>query len=306
MATVPAAPTLSIGMPVYNGAKYLEYTLECLRKQEFEDVEVLISDNASTDETAEIARAAAAQDPRIRFVAQAENLGPAENFNYVFRHTRGEFFTWLACDDVFDPVYHRRMVELLRSRPEAAAAMCRVRLVDHENNLMEYADEEPNDGDDPDPIERFIRYASFSHWCQYTYGVSRRTAMANTRLLLPFWSSDRLWCAELALEGPLLRDPDNLFFVRQHPERLTRRMGRRERATQSFYLTPDGSRAVTLYYAKQLRESIERSHLSDADKARGRRALRAWSLRNSSKLVRSAGRATLETVAKPFSGLRGK
>jgi glycosyltransferase involved in cell wall biosynthesis len=304
MAAVHGAPTLSIGMPVYNGAKYLEYTLECLRKQEFDDVEVLISDNASTDATGEIAQAAAAQDPRIKFVRQPENLGPAENFNYVFRHTRGEFFTWLACDDVFDPRYHRRMVELLRGRPSAAAAMCRVRLIDHENNLMEYADEVPNDGDHPDPVERFIRYAAFSHWCQYSYGVSRRAAMAKTRLLLPFWSSDRLWCAELALEGELLREKENLFFVRQHPERLTRRMGRRERATQSFYLTPDGSRAVALYYAKQLRGSIERSDLPEADKARARRALRSWMLRNSSKLVRSAGRATLETVSKPFSGAR--
>jgi glycosyltransferase involved in cell wall biosynthesis len=304
MAAVHGSPRLSIGMPVYNGAKYLEYTLECLRKQEFEDVEVLISDNASTDATPDIARAAAAADPRIRFVRQPENIGPAENFNYVFRHTTGEFFTWLACDDVFDPRYHRRMVEHLVARPEAAAVMCRVRLIDHENNPMEYADEVPNDGDHPDPIERFIRYASFSHWCQYSYGVSRRSAMAKTRLLLPFWTSDRLWCAELALQGPLLRDPENLFFVRQHPERLTRRMGRRERATQSFYLTPSGSRAVTLYYAKQLRESIERSDLSEPDKARGRRALRNWALRNSPKLVRSAGRATLETVTKPFSAGR--
>jgi glycosyltransferase involved in cell wall biosynthesis len=302
MTAAYGTPTLSIGMPVYNGAKYLEYTLECLRKQELEDVEVLISDNASTDETPEIAREAAAQDPRITFVRQPENLGPAENFNYVFRHTRGEFFTWLASDDVFDPRYHRRMVEHLQARPEAAAAMARVRLIDHHNNPMDFADEVPNDGDHPDPIERFIRYAEFSHWCQYTYGVSRRSAMAKTRLLLPFWSSDRLWCAELALEGQLLRDPENLFFVRQHPERLTRRMGRREKVTTSFYLTPSGSRAVALYYAKQLRGSIERSDLPEAEKARGRRALRNWALRNSPKLVRSAGRATLETMSRPFTG----
>jgi len=299
MTAAIGAPTLSIGIPVRNGSRYLADTLDCLRKQEFADVEVLVSDNDSTDETPDIVRAAAAQDPQIRYVRQAENIGPAENFNYVFRHTRGEFFTWLACDDLFDPTFHRRMVELLRRRPDAAAAMSRVQLVDSAGNLMHHSDE-PVDGDHPDPVERFIRYAGFSHYCQFCYGVVRRSAMETTRLLQPFWTSDRLYCAELALAGPLLRDPETLFHVRQHPERLTRRIGRRERLTTSFYLTPDGSRAVTLYYARQLRESVERSELSPADKARARRALRAWSVRNSPRLLRSAGRATIEVVSRSF------
>ena len=294
-------PTLSIGIPVFNGARYLGHTLECLRRQEFEDVEILISDNASTDGTAEIAQRAAEADPRISYVRQPFNMGPTANNNYLFHHTSGEFFTWLACDDGFEPGYHRRMVGMLRARPDAAAAMSRVRLIDPDGNPLDHADETPRDGDHPDPVERFMRYASFSHWCQYTYAVMRRTAMARTRLLLPFWGSDRLWCAELAMQGPLLRDPETLFFVRQHPDRLTRRMGRAERYTMSFYLTPTGSRAMTLYYAKQLRESIERSGLTGADKARARRAMRAWTLRNAPRLMRSAGRATLETVISPFA-----
>lgn len=301
MAAVTNAPTLSIGMPVHNGARYLEHTLECLRGQRFDgEVEVLVSDNASTDETPEIIRAAAAADPRIRYVRQEVNLGPAGNFNYVFQHTTGEYFTWLASDDLFEPDFHQRMVDMLRARPDAAAAMSRVRLVDEHNELMVHADE-PIEGDHPDPIERFIRYAGYNHYCQYSYSVVRRSAMAKTRLLLPFWSSDRLWCAELALAGSLLRDRETLFYVRQHRDRLTRRMGRRDRVTTSFYLTPSGSRAVTLYYAKQLREAIERAELSNADKVRGRRALRGWAVRNSTRLVRSVGRATLETVTKPFA-----
>jgi glycosyltransferase involved in cell wall biosynthesis len=300
MVAGAGGPTLSIGIPVRNGARYLGDTLDCLRKQEFGDVEILISDNASTDETPEIIRAAAGHDPRIRHIRQTENLGPADNFNYVFRHTTGEFFSWLACDDLFEPTFHARMVDLLRSRPEASAAMSRLRLIDSDGNLMEHSDE-PIDGDHPDPVERFIRYAGFSHYCQFCYGVARRSAMAQTRLLPSFWTGDRLYSAELALTGPLLRDPDTLFYVRQHPERLTRRIGRRERTTTSAYLTPSGSRAVVLHYAKELRASLERSRLSPEDKARGRRALWAWAVRNSHRLARSAGRATLETITRPFA-----
>jgi glycosyltransferase involved in cell wall biosynthesis len=300
MAVDDRRPSLSIGIPVRNGAKYLAHTLARLRAAELDDVEILISDNASSDETADIIQAALAQDPRVRYVRQAEDIGPAANFNYVFQHTNGEFFSWLAHDDLFAPAFHRQMVELLRDRPAAAAAMSRVRLIDDSGNPLRHSDE-PIDGDHPDPIERFIRYAGFSHYCQFCYGVARRSAIEQTRLLGTFWSGDRLYCAELALVGPLLRHPDTLFYVRQHADRMTRRVGRRDRAAVGAYLTPSGSRAVTLHYTRQLWESLDRAKLSSEDKTRGRRALRAWMLRNSHRLARSAGRATLETISRPFA-----
>jgi glycosyltransferase involved in cell wall biosynthesis len=300
MAVDDRRPTLSIGIPVRNGARYLAHTLARLRAAELDDVEILISDNASSDETPDIVRSASTEDPRLRYVRQSDDIGPAENFNYVFRHTTGQFFSWLAYDDLFEPTFYRQMVDMLRARPDAAAAMCRVRLIDSSGDLLDHSDELV-EGDHPDPIERFIRYAGFAHWCQFCYGVARRSAMEKTRLLGTFWSGDRLYCAELALAGPLLRQPETRYFVRQHTDRLTRRHGRRDRAAVQAYLTPSGSRAVTLYYTKQLWESLERADLSSEDKARGRRALRAWMVRNSHRLARSAGRAALETFTKPFA-----
>lgn len=300
MAIDDRRPTLSIGMPVRNGAKYLGHTLASLRAAELDDVEILISDNGSTDETADIVQSASTQDPRLRYVRQPEDIGPAANFNYVFRHTTGKFFSWLAYDDLFAPTFYREMVGMLANRPDAAAAMCRVRLIDSSGSLLDHSDELV-DGDHPDSIERFIRYAGFAHWCQFCYAVARRSAMEKTRLLGTFWSGDRLYCAELALAGPLLRHPETLYFVRQHTDRMTRRHSRRDRAAVSAYLTPRGSRAVTLHYSMQLWESLERAALSPEDKARGRRALRAWMVRNSHRLARSAGRAALESITKPFA-----
>jgi glycosyltransferase involved in cell wall biosynthesis len=299
MAVNDGGPTLSIGIPVHNGARYLAHTLDSLRAAELDDVEILISDNASTDETGDIVRSAAAADPRLRYIRQPENIGPAENFNYVFRNTTGTFFSWLAYDDLIEPTFYRQMVEMLHARPDAAAAMSRVRLIDSSGGLMDHSDELV-EGDHPDAVERFIRYAGFAHWCQFCYGVARRSAMEKTRLLGTYWSGDRLYCAELALAGPLLRHPETLYFVRQHTDRLTRRHSRRDHAAVTAYLTPRGSRAVTLHYSTQLRESLERAALSPEDKARGRRALRAWMVRNSHRLARSAGRAALEAIAKPF------
>jgi glycosyltransferase involved in cell wall biosynthesis len=298
-------PTLSIGLPVRNGEAYLGRTLACLGRQEFADVEVLIADNGSTDATEDIARGAAAADSRIRYVRHDRDLGAAANFNYVFTHTTSEFFAWLAADDEFDPRFYRRMVELLRIRPEAAAAMSRVRIIDSNGNPLEYADE-PINADVLDPVRRFSEMASFRHYCQYSFAVARRQAMERTRLLLPFWSSDRLYCAELALVGPLVRDPEALFLIRQHEARVTKRAGRNDWEVIRFYLTPTGSRAVTLHYARQLRAAIERADLSPVDRRRANRALMSWAVRNAAKLGRSLGRAALEAVTRPYAEARAR
>lgn len=99
-----AAATLavSIGMPVYNGAKYIREALDSLLGQSFTDFELIISDNASTDGTASICQEYAARDPRIRYVRQPENRGILANFQYVLDEARSEYFMWAAADDAWD------------------------------------------------------------------------------------------------------------------------------------------------------------------------------------------------------------
>src|SRR5215472_3946539 len=96
-----AAPRLSIGLPVYNGEDYLAESLEALLGQSYEDFELIISDNASTDSTADICRRYEKQDSRIRYVRQPRNIGAGPNHNYVVRHARGELFKWAAHDDLY-------------------------------------------------------------------------------------------------------------------------------------------------------------------------------------------------------------
>lgn len=77
-------PPISVGVPVYNGEKYLRVALDALLKQTFADFEIIICDNASTDATQAIAQEYAARDPRIRYVRSAKNIGANGNFHYVF------------------------------------------------------------------------------------------------------------------------------------------------------------------------------------------------------------------------------
>ena len=81
-------PTVSVGLPVYNGADYLAEAIDSILKQSFEDFELLIQDNASTDATGEICRAYAASDARVRYVRNPQNVGAAGNYNLVFERAR--------------------------------------------------------------------------------------------------------------------------------------------------------------------------------------------------------------------------
>jgi len=98
-------PAVSIGMPVYNGERFLREALESLLNQTYRDFELIISDNASTDSTSAICAEYAARDPRIRYIRQSENIGASANFRFVFNESLGRYFMWAAHDDVRAPEF---------------------------------------------------------------------------------------------------------------------------------------------------------------------------------------------------------
>jgi len=281
MAT--AQPPLTIGVPVFNGERYLGEALAGIRAQTFTDFRVVIADNGSTDGTAEIAQKVVAADSRFRYLPRGQNIGLVPNYNRLFAETGGEYFAWHDSDDLTDPDFYRACVELLRAQPGAAAAASEIVLIDETGEVIG-TDPEHIRADDADPAVRFTELASFDHFCQFAYGVYRRSMMARTRLMLPFfWGSDRLFLAELALQGPLLRDPRRLYLVREHQHRVT------GGGRANFYAgLASPQRGTTLRYAGELRRAIDHAALPLADQHRLRRALRGWKLRNSPRLARSA------------------
>lgn len=94
-----AAPSVSIGMPVYNGESFIREALDSLLTQTFTDFELIISDNASTDGTEAICREYAAKDARIRYVRQSGNISVGENFRFVLQKSRANYFMWMTDDD---------------------------------------------------------------------------------------------------------------------------------------------------------------------------------------------------------------
>ena len=84
-------PRISIGMPVFNGEKFIAETLDSLLTQTYSDFELIISDNASTDNTEQICRKYASKDPRINYFRNKSNFGAAKNYNRVFKLSSGEY-----------------------------------------------------------------------------------------------------------------------------------------------------------------------------------------------------------------------
>lgn len=123
-------PRVSIGLPVYNGERYLATTLADWLGQSFEDFELVICDNASTDATPELLEAAARQDDRIRVIRNERNLGALANTNKAFDESRGELYVLSAYDDRHAPEFLARLVEALDEAPAAGLAYGRSTLID--------------------------------------------------------------------------------------------------------------------------------------------------------------------------------
>jgi glycosyltransferase involved in cell wall biosynthesis len=118
------SPLVSIGMPVYNGEKTIQQALDSLLAQDFEDFELIISDNASTDSTGNICQLYAARDIRIRYCRNEKNIGPTANFNRLIHIARGKYFMWAADDDLWESSFVSCMVDALDSNPDAVLSFC--------------------------------------------------------------------------------------------------------------------------------------------------------------------------------------
>lgn len=119
-------PEISIGMPVYNGEKFLKKRLESILNQTFKNFELIISDNASTDNTNEICKSFMNNDKRIRYVRQSENKGVTWNLNFVLKESKGEFFVWAAVDDMISSEFLEKNYQILKNNKNVVASISKI------------------------------------------------------------------------------------------------------------------------------------------------------------------------------------
>jgi glycosyltransferase involved in cell wall biosynthesis len=113
---------VSIGVPTYNRADSLRRTLRSVLDQDYEDVELIVGDNASTDSTG-LVREELLDEVRVRWTTHTSNVGAMRNFEHVLSLARGDYFMWLADDDALAPGYISGCLKVLRDEPNAVVAV---------------------------------------------------------------------------------------------------------------------------------------------------------------------------------------
>lgn len=225
-------PHVSIGLPVYNGEKYVVEALDSLLAQTYEDFEIVISDNASTDRTVEICRDFEARDPRIRYCRNEWNLGAAANFNRSFELSKAPLFHGSSHDDLYAPGFLEANVDALKGDPDAVLSYAAVRVVgDHGEPLDLDSDQDhfidslgdPIMGNEREglgsafePEARFSDILAFATWCFPLFGVIRSETLRKTGLHGTYYGADKILLAELALQGRFVQLEDPLFIKRVH------------------------------------------------------------------------------------------
>ncbi|MDZ8186212.1 MAG: glycosyltransferase family 2 protein [Nostoc sp. ChiSLP02] len=209
-------PRLSIGLPVYNGERFLQQAINSLLAQSFKDFELIISDNASTDKTEEICRAYAKQDQRIRYYRNEYNIGCARNFNRVFELSSGEYFKWAAYDDLHAPDFVSKCVELLDADPTIILCHTQVYFIDEQGKFLQSYDIKLKT-DALKPHHRFHELLS-KHLCYQCYGVIRASALKKVPPMGGYGNADGIFLLRLGLVGRFYEIPEYLFFARSHPQ----------------------------------------------------------------------------------------
>jgi glycosyltransferase involved in cell wall biosynthesis len=229
-------------MPVYNGERYLPNALTRLLEQEFEDFELIVCDNASTDATGEICREFAVRDSRIRYVRNATNIGLAGNHNRTFELSRGQFFKWAAHDDDFPPAMLARFVDTFdQSPPTVSVVYSRCEYIDEFGNV-EGIDSDGVDRNDRRPYIRLAHLLRFVHMYNSPYGLIRSDMMRQTRRHGYYPMADHVLLSELAMLGIFVELPEPLLRIRRHPGRTFAANKSRQALRELF--TPGQSRTI--------------------------------------------------------------
>jgi glycosyltransferase involved in cell wall biosynthesis len=212
-------PRLSIGMPVFNGERYIGCALDSILQQEFEDFELIISDNASTDKTQSICLGYEAQDSRIHYYRNKKNIGAPANYNKAFLLSSGDYFKWAAHDDVMAPSYFAKCVNVLDGDSSIVLCHSKVGRIDEDGNIVgNFDDYSLGNMDSRKAHKRFSDMIGASNTGLTLMGVVRAKCLAKTALHGHYIGADLNLTAELSLMGRIHEIQEYLFFRRDHPQ----------------------------------------------------------------------------------------
>ncbi|MHA7985490.1 glycosyltransferase family 2 protein [Rathayibacter sp. CAU 1779] len=219
------SPLVTVGVPVYNGARYLEETLRALQNQELRNIEILVADNGSTDATLEIAERVAAEDERFRILYSDVNRGSTWNYNRLLDAARAPLFMWNAADDVILPRHLLKCRQLLVDNPEAVVAFGRSIRVDSSGRYIGDYDDKGLDFLTPGPVGRLNMFFEHGLWYAAFAGLYQTAALRAVGGYDAFYGQDIALAVKMALRAPWVQMQEQSYRQRVHEAQMTNLQG---------------------------------------------------------------------------------
>lgn len=204
-------PLVTIGVPAYNEGAYIREALESLLKQTYQNLEIVVADNGSTDDTAKVCQEFAAKDPRIVHVRHPRNIGQNANFNHLPRVASGTYFCWASAHDLLDSNFVERCIETLEARPEAVLAYPRTVYMAQDGTIIGEKKRNPFDISAMPAPARF-REVMWRVDCNVVYGMWRTAAMLDSNLFQLVPAPDRVFLSEMAIKGSFVKTDTAKYY----------------------------------------------------------------------------------------------
>jgi glycosyltransferase involved in cell wall biosynthesis len=259
MATTP---TISIVLPTYNGARYLEQSLKSCLEQTHKDFELICVDDCSTDETPKILARYAEKDPRVRVVRNPTNLRLPTSLNVGFAQARGKYWTWTSDDNLYLPEALARMLKVLEERPEIGIVYTDCDLIDADGKVTgQYPIQAPN---------RLWEGGCIGACFLYRREVQEKLGGYAQDL---FCAEDYDFWLKASTITRLLPLYQPLYLYRDHPESLTRSKKAEAKLSAYLALSRNLNRMKWLHPREQVeghlrlvKESLELRRFKEAPK----------------------------------------
>jgi glycosyltransferase involved in cell wall biosynthesis len=264
--------SVDVVIPCYNYALFLPQCVRSVLSQGMDDIRVIIIDNASTDNSVEVARQIAKEDSRIELVCHEKNLGPHASFNEAIDLARADYFMILCADDVLTEGSLRHAVELLDRSPQATFALGAEAKTSAEGDfeaVMRSADWKISDG--VNFIERCCRSLGFD-WGLGAILVhtSTQKMVGHYRASLPY-TDDLEMILRLGRTGAVVELEGALCVRREHSSQMSNswfssefvRLREREAAFNSFF----EAEGADILQAPQLRQIVRKKLAESAFRA---------------------------------------
>jgi len=292
-ATAGADTLVSIGLPVRNAGERVADVVASVLAQDHANLELVITDNASTDDTEDVCRELARGDSRIAYHRQAENIGLLPNFVFAINAARGTYFRWIGDDDWLAPTFVSRCLSVFAADPRLILVTTGVEYVGPDGTAQSARyDGHGLDADDPgERLAEMLRLLNQSHLLidpLYAMMLRGPVAAIPRRNML---REDEVFATKLALAGPW----------GHLPEVLARRVWKHEKIdtlARRLEVPAWQARFATTLQCREMLRWLPEADLTDEQRHRARLAIYRMYLRRQQHVAARRGRKLLR-MARP-------